>query len=380
MTNYLIIVDILVKKVSRLSSQHPGSRGAFRGRDRFSNNFDFLRFTAAAAIVVTHAYALRLGYVGIGLYDPFVLLGQAGLAVLLVTSGYLIAASWESTASPLRFAWKRFLRIVPALVLAIFVTLFVIGPLMTSHSYAEYFGALFSPAGLATVPFFEDGSAIGLFQENPWTYVNGSLWTIPVEVALYGVVALLGIAGLLRRRGAIFALVGVNILLWMVWFDDPRMAKIRFTLYFFIGAALYLHRERITYRPVVAGALILLLGLSTLTPYPAVAGLVCIPYLVLYAAHLPVPYLNNFGRSGDFSYGIYIYHYPVQQVLIQATGNALLLPALCGLSFFVTFALAFLSWHVIEKRALGMKNLGAGDLRRVFGLPEAVTGPEAARK
>ncbi len=67
-------------------------------------------------------------------------------------------------------------------------------------------------------------------------------------------------------------------------------------------------------------------------------------------------------------------------MLIQATGNALLLPALCGLSFFVTFALAFLSWHVIEKRALGMKNLGAGDLRRVFGLPEAVTGPEAARK
>lgn len=369
-----------------MNTEHPEGRGAFGGRDRFSNNFDFLRFVAAAAIVVTHAYALRLGYVGIGLQDPFVLMGQTGLAVLLVTSGYLIVASWESTASPLRFAWKRFLRVVPAFVLAIFVTLFVIGPLMTSLPPAEYFAALFSPAGLATIPFFENGSAIGLFQENPWTYVNGSLWTIPVEVALYGVVALLGIAGLLRRRGAIFALVGVNILLWMVWFDDPRMAKIRFTLYFFIGASFYLHRERITYRPVVAGALLLLLGFSTLTPYPAVAGLVCIPYLVLYAARLPVPYLNNFGRSGDFSYGIYIYHYPVQQVLIQATGNALLLPALCGLSFLVTFALAFLSWHVIEKRALAAKRISPAEIVRAYRvraealLPAGGTGRDAARR
>ena len=367
--------------------QHPGTApeggGRSGGAGRFSNNFDFLRFAAAVAIVVTHAYALRLGYVGIGLYDPFVLMGQAGLAVLLVTSGYLITASWESTASPLRFAWKRFLRVVPAFVLAIFVTLFVIGPLMTNLPPVEYFGALFSPAGLATIPFFENGSAIGLFQENPWTYVNGSLWTIPVEVAMYGVVALLGIAGLLRRWGAILALAGINVLLWVAWFDDPRMAKIRFTLYFFIGASLYLHRERITYRPVVAGALFLLLGLSALTPYLTVAGLVCIPYLVIYAAHLPVPFLNNFGRPGDFSYGIYIYHYPVQQILIQATENTLLLPTLCGLSFLLTFPLAFLSWHVIERRALAAKNLNTADLRRALGLPllpEPLTGWWAARK
>lgn len=338
-------------------------------RGRFSNNFDFLRFAAAAVIVVTHAYALRLGYVGIGLDDPFVLTGQAALAVLLVTSGYLIAASWESTASPLRFAWKRFLRVVPALVIAISVTLFVIGPAMTSLSAGGYFGALFSPAAFFTAPYFEDGSVIGLFQENPWTYVNGSLWTIPVEVAMYGVVAALGIAGLLHRWGAIAALAAVNILAWMYWFDDPRMAKVRFTLYFLIGAFLYLHRHRIAYRPVVAGGLLLLLGFSAMTPYTAVAGVIAIPYLTIYAAHLPVPFLNTFGRPGDFSYGIYIYHYPIQQVLIQVTANTLLLPALCGLSFLATFVLAFLSWHVVEKRALAAKNLGTADLRRGLGLP-----------
>ncbi|PKL57136.1 MAG: acyltransferase [Methanomicrobiales archaeon HGW-Methanomicrobiales-6] len=368
-----------------MKTERPGAvtEGGSIPGGRFSNNFDFLRFAAAAVIVVTHAYALRLGYVGIGMYDPVMLMAQAGLAALLVTSGYLITASWESTASPLRFAWKRFLRVVPALVLAVLVTLFVIGPLLTSLPPGEYFGALFSPAGLATAPFFENGSAIGLFQDNPWTYVNGSLWTIPVEVMMYGVVAALGIAGLLHRWGAIPALAVVNTLVWIYWFDDPRMAKVRFTLYFLIGAYLYLHRERIAYRPVIAGALLLLLGLSALTPYVTVAGVIAIPYLTIYAAHLPVPFLNTFGRPGDFSYGIYIYHYPVQQALIQVTGNALLLPALCGLSFLATFALAFLSWHAVEKRALAAKGLGTDDLRRKLrlpSLPESLTAWWIARK
>ncbi len=356
-----------------MTTQHlgavPEGRNAPRSVDRFSNNFDFLRFAAAVAIVVTHAYVLRLDFVGIGLSDPVLLVGQAALAALLVTSGYLITSSWESTASASRFAWKRFLRVVPALIPEILFTLFVIGPLMTTLPVGEYFSALFSPAGLATIPFFENGSAIGLFQVNPWTYVNGPLWTIPVEVVMYGVVATLGIAGLLRRWGAIPAVAAINALIWIVWFDDPRMAKVRYTLYFLIGAYLYIHRKRITYRPAVAGALLLVLGVSALTPYSAVAGVVCIPYLTLYAAHLPVPFLNTFGRAGDFSYGIYIYHYPIQQTLIQATGNMLSLPALFGLSFLATFALAFLSWHVIEKRAMAAKNLNTADLRRALRLP-----------
>ena len=350
---------------------------------RFSNNFDFLRFAAALAVVAAHAYALRLGYIGIGMHDPIILMGQAGLAALLTTSGYLITASWESTASPLRFAWKRFLRVVPGLIPAILITLFLIGPVMTSLSLGEYFSALFSPAGIAAVPFFENGSTIGLFSENPWTYVNGSLWTIPLEVAMYGVVAALGIAGLLHRWGAIPALAAGNVLLWMVWFDDPRMSKIRFALYFLIGAWLYLHRERIPYRPTVAGGLLLLLGLSALTPNPTVAGVIAIPYLTIYAAHLPLPFLNTFGKPGDFSYGIYIYHYPIQQTIIQATANTLTLPALCGVSFAVTFLLAFLSWHLVEKRALAAKNLSAADLSRLFGLPaltEPITRWWAARK
>ncbi|MGB4757334.1 MAG: acyltransferase, partial [Candidatus Methanoculleus thermohydrogenotrophicum] len=99
-----------------------------------------------------------------------------------------------------------------------------------------------------------------------------------------------------------------------------------------------------------------------------------------YAAHIRIPLLNNFGRAGDFSYGMYIYHYPIQQALIQVSGNTLPLPTLCGLSFLLVLPLAFLSWHTIEKWALAAKNLDLADLRRFFGLPETITGPGAARK
>ncbi|CVK31767.1 acyltransferase family protein [Methanoculleus bourgensis] len=363
-----------------MNAVHPEGGSSSGGAARFSNNFDFLRFVAAAAVIVTHAYALTVGYPNMRLYDPVLLMGQAALATFFVISGYLIPISWESTASPLRFAWKRFLRIVPALVPALFITLFIIGPLMTSLPPAEYYGALFSLEGFFSVPFFEDGGVIGLFQENPVTYVNGSLWVIPVEVVMYGVVAVLGLAGLLRQRGAIISLAAVNVLLWIVWFDDPRMAKVRFTLYFLIGAYFSLHRRHITYRPLIAGILLVVLGLSVLTPHPPVAGVVCIPYLVLYAAQIRIPLLNNFGRAGDFSYGMYVYHYPIQQALIQISGNTLFLPALCGLSFLLVLPLAFLSWHTIEKWALAAKNLGPRDLRRVFGLPDAVTDPGPTRK
>jgi peptidoglycan/LPS O-acetylase OafA/YrhL len=335
---------------------------------RFSNNFDFMRFAAATLVVAAHAYALHTGYSQIGLHDPVMLAGRAALAALLATSGYLIAASWESTASPLRFAWKRFLRVVPGLIPVILVTLFILGPLVTSLPQDDYFAALLSPEGLAAVPFFENGGVLGLFQDNPVAYVNGSLWTIPLEAALYGVVAALGVAGLLHRRGALPALIALSVLVWFCWFDDVRMAKVRFSLYFLLGALLYLRRERVTLRPAIAGGLLILLVASAMTPFAAIAGVVAIPYLTIYAAHIPLPLLNTFGRHGDFSYGIYLYHYPLQQTIIQVTANTVAIPALFGISFAAAFACAFISWHAIERRALAAKNLRASDLRRALGL------------
>jgi len=333
---------------------------------RHENNFDALRLGAATVIIVVHAYVLAIGYAHLSVNDPFLLAGYTALGALFVTSGYLITASWETTTSPRQFVWKRSLRVVPALVPLIFLTLFVIGPMMTSLSLSEYYASLFSVQGILSVPFFENGALIGLFQDNPVSFVNGSLWTIPAEVFMYGIVAVCGVTGILRRRGVVEGLILLNLLVWLPWFFDPRMAKVRFTLYFLIGAYLYLHERRIVYDVRIAGVLLVVLVLSTLTPYVAATGVLCIPYLTLYFAQAPIPFLSSVGKAGDFSYGMYLYHYPLQQVMIQATQDALAVPVLAALSLAMTFPLAFLSWHLIERRALALKKTSPTEIFRVY--------------
>lgn len=335
---------------------------------RHENNFDALRFAAAAVVIVAHAYSLSLGYARIRPDDPVLMVGCAALAALFVTSGYLITASWETTSSPGRFIWKRFLRVVPALVPMVFITLFIIGPLMTTLPLSGYYTSLFSWQALVSAPFFENGAMIGLFQGNPVTNVNSSLWTIPVEVFMYGIVAICGVTGLLSRRGVVPGLILVNLLIWLPWYADPSLGKVRFTLYFLVGAYLYLHRERIVYDARIAGVLLAVLLLATATPYVTAAGVLCIPYLTLYFAHLPIPFLGGFGRAGDFSYGMYIYHYPLQQAVIQATQDAVAAPVLAVLSFAMTFPLAYLSWNLVERRALGLKNTPPSALARAYRL------------
>ncbi len=333
---------------------------------RHENNFDALRLAAATIIIVAHAYSLSVGYASIPPGDPVLLIGCAALGALFVTSGYLITASWETSTSAGGFVWKRFLRVVPALVPMIFITLFIIGPMMTSLPLSEYYASLFSVQGILSVPFFENGAVIGLFQGNPVPFVNSSLWTIPVEVFMYGIVAVCGVTGLLRKRGVIPGLILLNLLIWIPWYFDPRLGKVRFTLYFLIGAYLYLHRHRVVYDARIAGVLLAVLALSTLTPFVTAAGVLCIPYLTLYFAQAPIPFLSGFGKAGDFSYGMYIYHYPLQQAVIQVTQDGVAVPVLTALSLAMTFPLAFLSWHLVERRALALKKASPSELVRAY--------------
>ncbi|MEA2034623.1 MAG: acyltransferase family protein [Euryarchaeota archaeon] len=88
-------------------------------QQRHNNNFDFLRFFAASSIIISHSFALTLGYSKISMYDPSLLFGQLGLATLLVISGYLISQSWENKPELFRFFWKRSVRIIPGLTISI---------------------------------------------------------------------------------------------------------------------------------------------------------------------------------------------------------------------------------------------------------------------
>jgi len=324
--------------------------------DHFRNNFDFLRFAAAAAIIISHCFALSKGYSLISVDDPTLLFGQLGLATLLVISGFLISQSWERDPDAVRFFWKRGLRIVPGLLAsALFVILFV-GPLVTSLTPDQYIRALLDPATWAAMPVFKDGTPLGLFLTNPVTFVNAPLWTIPLEFLLYVIIAVLGLTKLLHKDFSILLLIFCSIGLWLINMDDPTLGKVRFIIYFLIGVFLALKKDRIPYDWRIAAAMFALLALAAVTPLRYPAAFVTIPYLVLYAAQFPVQGLHRFGMYGDFSYGMYIYSYPIEQMIVFFWQDGRSIPVMCALSLILAVFVAFVSWNLLEKRALGLKN------------------------
>jgi len=330
-------------------------------QQRHNNNFDFLRFFAASSIIISHSFALTLGYSKISMYDPSLLFGQSGLAILLVISGYLISQSWENKPELFRFFWKRCVRIIPGMVISILFVILFIGPLATTLNPVNYIESLLSPATWSAFPFYKDGFPIGIFTDNPVTFVNAPLWVIPAEFVLYALVALFGILGLLKNKFSILPLIFLDIYLWIIWYDNGVLNKVHFIIYFLIGIIFYQNKEHIEYKNrtalCAAGVLAATLFFHTNTPVIFIAAFATVPYLILYIAHLPIKRLNNFGKYGDFSYGMFIYSYPVQQTLVHFWPGEISIPLLCILSLSIAVLLGALSWKFIESRALKLKNI-----------------------
>ena len=321
----------------------------------YRNNFDFLRFLGASLIIISHAFALSLGYGNVFEFDSHLLIGQFGLATLLVISGYLIIASWERQPDFIVFFKKRLLRVAPALIVSILAVLLIIGPIVTTLSLQEYFAALLSPSTWTSLAFYKDGSSLGLFTTNPVTYVDAPLWAIPLEFFLYIVVAVMGIAGLLRYKNSMVPAIAVTVLLWAVCYLLQPFDKIRFMIYFFVGAFLWINRERIAYRWYYVA----LLWMPTLiffhTQVFYVFAFIAIPYTVIWFADLPLERLHNFGKYGDFSFGMFIYGYPIQQSILHFMPS-IEIGQFIILSFAFTIPAAVLSWYLIERHALAKKD------------------------
>ncbi|MBP2132903.1 peptidoglycan/LPS O-acetylase OafA/YrhL [Methanomicrobium sp. W14] len=322
---------------------------------RFTNNFDFLRFFAASLIIFSHSFALILGYANIFIFDWHLLVGQLGLAVLLAISGYLIPGSWERKPDLKIFFKKRGLRIFPGLIASIVFIIFFIGPVVTSLSLHEYFSRLLSPLTWLSVPFYINGSVLGLFPENPVTYVNAPLWAIPFEFFLYAVVAVAGIFGILSKKRSMIPFMAITFLLWVLWYDNPALNKIRFAMYFFTGAYLYMNRNKIRYHPAFVFILWVFVILSYGSPFMFAFAFIAVPYTVIWFAQLPTKRLNRFGKYGDFSFGLFIYAYPIQQTIIHFLPD-IEIPSMIILSYTFSIPAAVASWYLIERHALSLKD------------------------
>lgn len=338
-----------------------------QGRD---NNFNLIRIAAAMAVLVTHSFALSIGS---GLGEPFrnslgMTMGDIAVDIFFITSGFLVTASLLTRQSALEFLWARVLRIYPALFVMLFITVFILGVTFTSASMANYWSSSQTYLYLAKSATLLLGVAYtlpGVFNENPYPHaVNGSLWTMPYEVWMYGVLVLvwLGLRWQPQLRLTVFkgtlvafALVAAVYLLLVHIYAHPIGIFPKLFFMFFSGATFYVLRDHIELNPWLFGTLALGLVAAGGNKHSFfVVYIFAIAYVLFYLAYVPSGPIRLYNKLGDYSYGIYIYAFPVQQSIAALIPGVTVLQMVVY-SGFITMVLAVLSWHLLEKRALRHK-------------------------
>ena len=337
------------------------------GRD---NNFDFLRFFFASLVIFSHSFAMLYDGTWYA-YDPLLHLtrgqtafGGGAVDGFFLISGFLITKSWERSRGIGDFVQKRVLRILPALVVVLLVTVFLLGPLATRLPLASYFQShqtyrYFTFMG--TVNLHLTDRLPGVFTHNPLSYrVNGSLWTIRLETICYILVAVLGLLRCYRRPVIVLLASVAAVAVTALHAGHPAaegnwQGSIHVLIYFLWGMTFYLYRNTIPASWALLAACLAGLVASDLTnilPYtlPPLGA-----YVLFYIAYSPGLRLKSFAKHGDFSYGLYLYAFPIQQLLVSYFRPDLNAGTLALSAFVLAGGCAVLSWHGVEKRWLRRK-------------------------
>lgn len=334
------------------------------------NNFNLLRFVAATLVLVSHSYALCTGSAAA---EPFrqslgISLGGLAVDIFFAASGFLVTGSLLARRRLADFVASRFLRIYPGLWLALLLTIVFVCWQVTELSAREFlvepqtWKHLFKNAVMLSGV---DYRLPGAFLHDPWPEaVNGSLWTLPYELRMYLLLAGLWLVAQCLRVDTtrwvsrVCVLLGALGLALGAYFTITGTESKLILLggMFFSGAALRVLQDRVP----LSGRLALMLAVALFVAAfwgPRAFGLVyrlALPYLVLWCAYVPDGLIRRFNVFGDYSYGIYIYAFPIQQALI-GYWRGISPNELTVMAFGCVLPLAVLSWHFVEKRALALK-------------------------
>jgi peptidoglycan/LPS O-acetylase OafA/YrhL len=326
------------------------------------NNFDLIRLVLAGLVAVSHGIVMHTGtqpYWGLSTLGDFAVDG------FFVLSGFLVIGSYLRLKSFFRYSWHRVLRIMPAFWVCLLIVGFVAAPLAALleglplgtpftdsptvfHFLAANAGLLINEYGIA-----------GLLAGNPTPYIFiGSLWTLALEAMCYVALAALGLLGLLRHR---WLVLGLAALVWLLMSAQAIGVAVplgdnilRMVTMFLFGAVAYLFADLIPmhWSLLVATIALFLASVATLQNY-RVAGAAAFVYVLLWLA-IRLPF--NMRLPVDLSYGIFMYHWPLQQLMVLTIAFTLPTWAFVMVSLVLSVPMAIGSWKLVEKPALAQKN------------------------
>ncbi len=368
--------------------------------DPKSNIVGAQRLAFALLVIVSHSFPL-----GYGSPNPLsgwsrgqADLGTLGVFGFFVLSGFLIVSSSRRTSVP-RFVWHRLLRIFPAFWVCLAATAFVLAPalyLVREKTLAGYSALQPSAIDYVTKNSWTTMQQYGigdLLQNTPYgrltglSVFDGSLWSLRYELICYVLVLVLMVLGATRRRSGLL-LLGFGLLVGAMgweWLGQDRFGQgpvglglsgwpvfgvlnlallVPLTAVFVLGGIAGSRPERFLVDGRLAALAAAVMVLTMRFGGFDVIGLLAFAYVVLWAATLRTPRLRQIGVRQDWSYGVYIYAFPIQQCLALVGVNRV------GHLWYVVSAMVlsllagFTSWHLVEKRALALKDLTVWNPRR----------------
>lgn len=323
------------------------------------NNLNLIRMIAAFAVLVSHAWPIALGPQAVQPLKALTgqTLGTLSVWVFFAISGYLITLSFVRTDDVPRFVLARARRLIPGLIVSVIFVAFVIGPIVTTLPLAAYLsdpatGSFLWRNVLMAMPQFH---LPGVFETQPYTDVVGSIWTLFYEVLCYVGVLIVGMMGLLHKRRAMAVGVVIYAVAWLSMTGTglhPKLTALhQLSLPFIIGMAFYLWRDRVPLHGAIAmlGFLPAILLHDTVCAVPAFV--IAISYATFWLAYVPGGIIRAYNKVGDYSYGLYIYAFPLQGLavwLVPGQGPWLNIAIATPL----TLICAVASWHVVERPAM----------------------------
>lgn len=332
------------------------------------NNFDIIRLIAALLVLLSHSFPLSgtpnaLTAYLLGHNVPFL-----GVSIFFIISGFLVMGSIQRRSLKDYFI-SRALRIYPALALVVLLSAFALGPLFTSLSLADYL------AHPATYSYLLNATGVtnrfdlpGVFTANPFVgSVNGSLWTIPLEMACYVMLAVLYAFGFVRPVHALIVTAALAAALVAAhWFGLSIANRgftvftivqiyplLRYGLMFAIGCAFWMFRDRTVLDGRIAAVLLVVFAAAgSIEPYHVLLTYLSLPYLLLFAAYRRPLGQGLMRRIGDLSYGTYVFAFPIQQMTVAIVGAQIGGWTLSLIVVPIVLLVAWLSWRLIEQPAL----------------------------
>jgi peptidoglycan/LPS O-acetylase OafA/YrhL len=348
--------------------------------DGIGPGFDSLRLWLAFSVLLIHSFAVAQHDQGLSLRlwnGPLRPLFLAIVPMFFGLSGFLVTGSAMRTRSMKAFLALRLLRLLPALSVEVTLSALILGPLLTVLPLGLYFTdpLFFSYFGniVGHVQFFLPG----LFTTAPMAgVVNLSLWTIMPEYCCCAFMLFLMASGALFDRqkmaiiaGIVLGILGVGNSLFDLAETDTMYGAPVLLMSFTMGIVAYQWRERIpVHGGVFAAAAVALYGAWSFRG-TAVLGLIPLTYCMAYLGVQPLPRLKLFPQ-GDYSYGVYLYGFPIQQALVVLFPALKIWWALFSAAALVVLAIAMASWHFVERPALSLKRIVTGRREAVLDRPE----------